>query len=108
MAKSRPAGRTQSIANPTVYRHGPRKEVKDDRSKSDHQGQQGRGKCAQCGAEMNLRKATTNNPSRFGDITDGSRVVPNHRIGGGRYSLIRNDVLCPGAGLRPKREDSDG
>lgn len=103
-ARSRPSGRTQSMANPTVFTSPADAVAKDRRGQTLRMGQQGRGTCSECGAEMNMRKATNKSPSRFGDIVDGSPVVPNHRPGGGQYSLRRNDVLCPGAGLRPKRE----
>lgn len=103
MVKSNPHNgsqrrRTQSAANPRMYRGVAPDPEPDHRIKTNAQGQQGNGTCCVCSAEMALRKVSYNNPSRFGDLPNGTPVLPNHRVGGGRYSLIRNDVLCAGSG----------
>lgn len=102
MVKSNPHGgprsRTQSLANPRIYQGVAPDPEPDRRIKTNAQGQQGTGTCRVCSAEMALRKVSRNNPSRYDDLPDGAVVLPNHRIGGGRYSLRRNDVMCGGSG----------
>ena len=64
-------------------------------------GQQGRGVCVECGADVTLRKAQ---PYQIAwNVRTGDLVCGSHRVGGGGYSLRRGDAICQGVGRPPKR-----
>lgn len=103
MPKSQPSRqRTHSIANPVIYRGGdPGPAPKDHRSKTPGTGQQGSLDCPLCGAQVTLKKATEYD--LYPDLKIGDLIITRHRVGGGRYSVKRGDVLCKQSGQMPPR-----
>lgn len=53
--------------------------------------------CPDCGALLNLKRRGNDAVPELG-LRASDIIFPNHRPGGGRYSVQRGDALCPGAG----------
>lgn len=107
MTRSRPhlhsRQQTHSLANPTVYAGAATERPKDRRPTTvTGKGTAPKAPCPVCGATYATRKVNPSNPSRFGDLPTGTRVMSNHRHGGGTYSAMRGDQLCTGAGTTPE------
>jgi hypothetical protein len=78
-----------------VYRGAPDPVVipaPDNRGRPAGNGQQGEITCPECTGTVRLARAS------FSSVETGIRardiIIPNHRVGGGRYSASRGDALC--------------
>lgn len=93
----------QSIAVPTIFTSPADKPKPDTRQKTMNQNayaSTGRDFTCTCGAEVKLVLAVFTDPE-LEIYNKKTRIIPNHRLGGGNWSARRGDNRCPNSQRRP-------
>ena len=81
--------------------------TKDKRNTKPEHSKRGITICPVCKASVAIKLATAEECGKYGavpDIKKGDPIIGNHRVGGGRYSVMRGDALCMGV-LLPIEEN---
>ena len=89
-------GRARLVRAPAAVAKTP---APDKRTRTPGQGGRGTTRCPSCDAEVSLKGAVFSDHDA--GIRLGDSVLSPHRVGGGRYSVMRGDARCPGSDQLP-------